>query len=96
MFHKWFSETERFTERLVSTEKREELSESGEGEERKCAGVVGTPDYLAQEVLLGMGHGHAVDWWALGVIMYEFFVGRPPFHADTPQEIFSYEQFGSK
>ena len=65
--------------------------ESGDDSKKgKRSGVVGTPDYLAQEVLLGTGHGPTVDWWALGAIMFEFFVGRPPFHADTPQQIFSY------
>jgi microtubule-associated serine/threonine kinase len=50
--------------------------------------AVGTPDYLAPELLLGTGHGLEVDWWSLGVILYEFVVGVPPFAADTPEEIF--------
>ncbi|KAJ9511434.1 hypothetical protein QJQ45_029913, partial [Haematococcus lacustris] len=54
--------------------------------ERKRA--VGTPDYLAPELLLGTGHGPEVDWWALGTILYEFVMGVPPFNADTPEEIF--------
>eukprot|EP01114_Cavostelium_apophysatum_P017666 TRINITY_DN5304_c0_g1_i3.p1 TRINITY_DN5304_c0_g1~~TRINITY_DN5304_c0_g1_i3.p1 ORF type:complete len:1047 (+),score=344.11 TRINITY_DN5304_c0_g1_i3:221-3361(+) len=37
---------------------------------------VGTPDYLAPEVILGTGHGPEVDWWALGVIMFEFLTGE--------------------
>ncbi|QRV87907.1 kinase response regulator receiver domain protein [Ceratobasidium sp. AG-Ba] len=50
---------------------------------------VGTPDYLAPETILGIGNDDAnVDWWALGVIMYEFLYGFPPFHASTPQEVF--------
>lgn len=50
---------------------------------------VGTPDYLAPETILGIGSDDAnVDWWALGVIMYEFLYGFPPFHAATPQEVF--------
>jgi serine/threonine protein kinase len=57
----------------------------------KNSGVEGTPDYLAQEVLLGTGHGATVDWWALGAVMFEFFIGYPPFHASTPQKIFLYE-----
>jgi serine/threonine protein kinase len=36
---------------------------------------VGTPDYLAPELLLGTGHGPEVDWWALGAILYEFITG---------------------
>ncbi|KAG6854867.1 hypothetical protein C0991_012057 [Blastosporella zonata] len=50
---------------------------------------VGTPDYLAPETILGLrGDDAAVDWWALGVITYEFLYGIPPFHADTPEKVF--------
>ncbi len=52
------------------------------------ARVLGTPDYLAPEVLLGTHFGAEVDWWALGAMMFEFFVGVAPFHAETPQAIF--------
>ena len=45
-------------------------------------------DYLAPEVILGRGHGKEVDWWALGVIIYEFLTGIPPFNAETQEEIF--------
>ncbi|KAJ3106270.1 hypothetical protein HDU97_006721 [Phlyctochytrium planicorne] len=48
----------------------------------------GTPDYLAPESILGLGQDAGVDWWALGVILYEFIYGIPPFHAPTPQEVF--------
>ena len=41
-------------------------------------------------MLLGTGHGAAVDWWALGVVLFELLVGIPPFHADSPQEIFAF------
>jgi serine/threonine protein kinase len=50
--------------------------------------IVGTPDYLAPEIILGQEHNHAVDYWSLGVIAYELLVGLPPFNADTPEEIF--------
>ncbi|GLC33498.1 hypothetical protein PLESTB_000081600 [Pleodorina starrii] len=56
--------------------------------EHECRRAVGTPDYLAPELLLGTGHGPEVDWWALGTILYEFVTGTPPFNADTPEEIF--------
>ncbi|KAL0051057.1 hypothetical protein WJX82_001206 [Trebouxia sp. C0006] len=56
-------------------------------EEKRRA--VGTPDYLAPELLLGTGHGAEVDWWSLGAILYEFVTGVPPFNADSPEEIFS-------
>ncbi|KAL4857228.1 putative serine/threonine protein kinase 1 [Chlorella vulgaris] len=50
--------------------------------------AVGTPDYLAPELLLGTGHGLEVDWWSLGVVLYEFVAGTPPFAASTPELIF--------
>ncbi|ORZ34425.1 hypothetical protein BCR44DRAFT_41628 [Catenaria anguillulae PL171] len=50
---------------------------------------VGTPDYLAPESILGIGKDDAtVDWWALGVILYEFIYGIPPFHGDSVEEVF--------
>ncbi|GMH19702.1 hypothetical protein Nepgr_021543 [Nepenthes gracilis] len=51
--------------------------------------VVGTPDYLAPEILLGMGHGATADWWSVGVILFELLVGIPPFNAESPQQIFN-------
>lgn len=50
--------------------------------------AVGTPDYLAPESILGTSQDVMVDWWALGVICYEFLYGYPPFHADTPDKVF--------
>jgi len=46
---------------------------------------VGTPDYLAPELLLGTGHGPEVDWWSLGAIVFELITGVPPFNADRPE-----------
>ncbi|EFA00805.1 Serine/threonine-protein kinase greatwall-like Protein [Tribolium castaneum] len=50
--------------------------------------ILGTPDYLAPELLLQKGHNCAVDWWALGVCFYEFVTGIPPFNDETPQQVF--------
>ncbi|KAJ8735520.1 hypothetical protein PYW07_007140 [Mythimna separata] len=50
--------------------------------------ILGTPDYLAPELLLGQGHGPAVDWWALGVCFYEFMTGVPPFNDVTVRAVF--------
>jgi len=50
--------------------------------------VVGTPNYLAPEVILGLDVGSAVDWWSLGIVMFEALGGAPPFDGDSPREIF--------
>lgn len=50
--------------------------------------ILGTPDYLAPELLLKKGHNYAVDWWALGCCLYEFVTGIPPFNDSSPQLVF--------
>ncbi|KAI8926787.1 serine/threonine protein kinase 15, partial [Entophlyctis helioformis] len=50
--------------------------------------VLGTPDYLAPELLLGLGHGPEVDWWSFGVCLYEWVVGCPPFMDESIEGIF--------
>ena len=49
---------------------------------------VGTPDYLAPETINGVGQDEMSDWWSLGCIMFECLYGYPPFHADSPEEVF--------
>ena len=49
---------------------------------------VGTPDYLAPETINGVGQDETSDWWSLGCILFEFLYGYPPFHADTPDQVF--------
>ncbi|XWS50683.1 hypothetical protein CRYUN_Cryun12cG0107400 [Craigia yunnanensis] len=71
---------------LEDDEHKEETSLKRE--QRQKHSVVGTPDYLAPEILLGMGHGATADWWSVGVILFELLVGLPPFNAETPQLIF--------
>jgi serine/threonine kinase 38 len=47
---------------------------------RKLAfSAVGTPDYIAPEMLRRTGYGELVDWWAVGVIIYEMLIGYAPF-----------------
>ncbi|XP_031439618.1 serine/threonine-protein kinase greatwall [Clupea harengus] len=54
----------------------------------QMAQILGTPDYLAPELLLGKPHEVMVDWWALGVCLFEFLTGIPPFNDETPQLVF--------
>ncbi|VDD85671.1 unnamed protein product [Enterobius vermicularis] len=51
--------------------------------------LCGTPEYIAPEVILRQGYGKPVDWWALGIILYEFLIGIVPFLGETPEELFA-------
>jgi len=50
--------------------------------------MVGTPDYIAPEVLMKTGYSRECDWWSVGVIMYGMLMGYPPFYSETPEETF--------
>lgn len=74
-------------------------------DDEKRFSLIGTPDYLAPEILLSIPHGPAVDWWALGtyylhfwnfiikphsgIMMFEFISGVPPFNGDAVEQIFA-------
>ncbi|XP_042508945.1 probable serine/threonine protein kinase IRE4 isoform X4 [Macadamia integrifolia] len=56
--------------------------------EKSRESAIGTPDYLAPEILLGTDHGYAADWWSVGIILFELITGIPPFNAERPEIIF--------
>jgi len=48
----------------------------------------GTPDYFAPEIIASSGHTNAVDWWALGILLFELLTGSPPFEDASPMQIY--------
>ncbi|CAF2086947.1 unnamed protein product [Brassica napus] len=56
---------------------------------RASNSFVGTEEYIAPEIITGAGHTSAVDWWALGILMYEMLYGYTPFRGKTRQKTFA-------
>ncbi|KAI4334461.1 hypothetical protein L6164_019154 [Bauhinia variegata] len=56
---------------------------------RASNSFVGTEEYIAPEIITGSGHTSAVDWWALGILLYEMFYGYTPFRGKTRQKTFA-------
>ncbi|CDJ48565.1 hypothetical protein EBH_0020950 [Eimeria brunetti] len=56
--------------------------------ENRTYTLCGTPEYIAPEVLLNKGHGKPVDWWTMGILIYEMIVGYPPFFDDEPMGVY--------
>uniref|UniRef100_A0A8C9LM59 Non-specific serine/threonine protein kinase n=1 Tax=Piliocolobus tephrosceles TaxID=591936 RepID=A0A8C9LM59_9PRIM len=64
------------------------LSKEGVTESNSAKSLCGTPEYLAPEIVHQTGHGKAVDWWSLGIMLYEMLTGNLPFNGKSRSDLF--------
>lgn len=57
-------------------------------DEYSCNSIIGTPEYMAPEVLKGEDYGFKVDWWSLGAVIFDMMTGKPPFTGNNHKVIF--------
>ena len=65
------------------------LSKEGVIQEKSAKSFCGSVAYLPPEMLKKDGHGKSVDWYLLGVLMYEMLSGAPPYFANDREKLFS-------
>lgn len=73
---------------LIASDGQLKLTDFGFAKQvsNKTQTLCGTPEQIAPETILNTGHGKPVDWWSLGVLIYEMVVGTDPFNANDPME----------
>lgn len=63
------------------------LSKAIGPDDGECRSIIGTPEYMAPEIIKGEPYDYAVDWWLLGCVIFDMMTGKPPFTGKTHQLI---------
>lgn len=85
----FYSKEIKFSEYLHSLKKVEKnQGETPMGKTKKKR-IIGTPHYISPEMISGQEANFGVDWWALGIIMFEMLTGEVPFTGNSPDEVFT-------
>ena len=71
------------------------LSKDDMQDSDKAYAFCGSPEYIAPEMLMRLGYGKAVDWWSLGILLYEMFTGLPPFYSENTNVMYKRILFGT-
>lgn len=53
-----------------------------------CNQIILYNDFIAPEMIVGTGHDHTLDWWALGILIYEMIIGIPPFYNKNKHQMY--------
>lgn len=64
------------------------LAKIKQGDNVEPNSFCGTPEYISPEMIVGSGHDHTLDWWALGVLIYEMIIGIPPFYHKNQNQMY--------
>lgn len=82
---------------LTADEMRKHFRNSGNASRQMAHSMVGTPSYIAPEVISGNPYSHSCDWWGVGCIVYECLTGYPPFTGnDAAEVLYAINNFGSQ